>query len=147
MKRHKEFISWIAFVSLATLGVVYAESFGFVTMILKGDSTGLVYGILAITLAATIQIGILNAQVHSLMRGWVRYTTDLTVALGLLGTFIGFGIILNTNLSVSLESVSEINKILSNMSMGMGTALYTSIVGLICSLFIKLQIELRKLFV
>ena len=146
MKRHKQFISWITFVSLAVLGVVYAETFGFLSMIIEGDSTGLVYCILAITVAATIQIGIYNIG-NSPVRGWVGYTTDLTVALGLLGTFIGFGIILNTNLSVSLDNVGEINKILSNMSSGMGTALYTSIVGLICSLFIRLQLELRELFV
>ena len=147
MKKHKQFISWITFVSLAVLGVVYAETFGFLSMLIEGDLTGLVYCILAITVATTIQIGIYNIG-NSPVRGWVEYTTDLTVTLGLLGTFIGFGIVLSTNLLVNLDNVGEINKILSSLSSGiMGTALYTSIVGIICSIFIRLQLELRELFI
>ena len=64
--------------------------------------------------------------------GW--FATDAMIKLGLLGTIIGFILMLSSVVNVTEFDVTTMQKILANMSSGMGTALYTTMAGLVCSL-------------
>lgn len=69
--------------------------------------------------------------------GW--FVSDLMIKLGLLGTIVGFVLMLGSVVDVTDFDVSTMQKILKQMSTGMGTALYTTFAGLICSILTATQ--------
>lgn len=69
--------------------------------------------------------------------GW--FCTDIMIKLGLLGTIIGFVLMLGSVVNVSDFDASAMQNILKQMSSGMGTALYTTFAGLVCSILTAAQ--------
>lgn len=69
--------------------------------------------------------------------GW--FVSDVMLKLGLLGTIIGFIFMLGSVANIADFDVSNMQKILQHMSNGMGTALYTTLAGLICSILSAMQ--------
>lgn len=69
--------------------------------------------------------------------GW--FFVDLTVRLGLLGTIIGFILIFATLDNISIEGGDDLKNLLVAMSGGMGTALYTTLSGLVGASLLSLQ--------
>lgn len=69
--------------------------------------------------------------------GW--FATDIMLKLGLLGTIIGFIMMLGSVANVKDFDVSTMQKILQLMSSGMGTALYTTMAGLTSSMLAAAQ--------
>ncbi len=69
--------------------------------------------------------------------GW--FVSDMMLKLGLLGTIIGFIFMLASVANIADFDVSNMQKILQHMSNGMGTALYTTLAGLICSILSAIQ--------
>lgn len=69
--------------------------------------------------------------------GW--FVSDMMLKLGLLGTIIGFIFMLASVANIADFDVSNMQKILQHMSNGMGTALYTTLAGLICSILSAMQ--------
>ncbi len=72
--------------------------------------------------------------------GW--FATDSMIKLGLLGTIIGFILMLGSVVNVTEFDVTTMQKILAHMSSGMGTALYTTMAGLVCSLLATAQYQM-----
>ncbi|MFQ5660824.1 MAG: MotA/TolQ/ExbB proton channel family protein [Gammaproteobacteria bacterium] len=69
--------------------------------------------------------------------GW--FLTDLMIKLGLLGTIVGFVLMLGSVANVTDFDVNSMQHILKSMSAGMGTALYTTFAGLVCSILAGIQ--------
>ena len=69
--------------------------------------------------------------------GW--FVSDVMLKLGLLGTIIGFIFMLGSVANIADFDVSNMQKILRHMSNGMGTALYTTLTGLIASVLSAMQ--------
>lgn len=69
--------------------------------------------------------------------GW--FVSDMMLKLGLLGTIIGFIFMLGSVANIADFDVSSMQKVLKHMSNGMGTALYTTLAGLICSILSATQ--------
>ncbi len=69
--------------------------------------------------------------------GW--FMADIMLKLGLLGTIIGFIFMLGSIADIADFDVATMQKILRHMSTGMGTALYTTLTGLICSMLAAVQ--------
>ena len=69
--------------------------------------------------------------------GW--FVSDMMLKLGLLGTIIGFIFMLGSVANIADFDVSNMQKILRHMSNGMGTALYTTLTGLTCSILSAMQ--------
>ncbi len=69
--------------------------------------------------------------------GW--FATDIMLKLGLLGTIVGFIMMLGSVSNVTDFDVTTMQKILQLMSSGMGTALYTTMAGLVCSMLAATQ--------
>jgi hypothetical protein len=71
--------------------------------------------------------------------GW--FLSEVCLTLGMIGTVSGFLIMLVSAFSgIDLTNTTTLQSALSDMALGMGTALYTTLVGLISSLFIKSQL-------
>jgi biopolymer transport protein ExbB/TolQ len=69
--------------------------------------------------------------------GW--FVADIMVKLGLLGTIIGFVLMLASVADITEIDLNAIQDILTQMSSGMGTALYTTFAGLVCSILAGAQ--------
>ena len=69
--------------------------------------------------------------------GW--FVSDLMLKLGLLGTIVGFVLMLGSVSNITDVGISAMQNILKHMSSGMGTSLYTTFAGLICSILTASQ--------
>ena len=69
--------------------------------------------------------------------GW--FVVDILLKLGLIGTIIGFVLMLGSVSNTSTFDVTTMQKILREMSSGMGTALFTTLAGLVGSMLLGLQ--------
>jgi len=69
--------------------------------------------------------------------GW--FFVDLAVRLGLLGTIIGFILIFASLDNIDIEGGDDLKNLLIAMSGGMGTALYTTLTGLVGASVLSFQ--------
>lgn len=90
-----------------------------------GDNQSNVLEIYADRLRSTVEIG------------W--YIVDILVRLGLVGTIIGFILILGTLSDGPEVTADNIQNLLISMSGGMGIALYTTLTGLITASLLGMQ--------
>ncbi len=72
--------------------------------------------------------------------GW--FTADVMIKMGLLGTIVGFILMLDSVSNITDFDVTTMQKILAYMSSGMGTALYTTLAGLVCSVLAATQYQM-----
>ena len=69
----------------------------------------------------------------------IQFIIDVLIRLGLIGTIIGFILMLQSFVSGPNPSAENIQELLITMSSGMGTALYTTFAGLIASMLLGIQ--------
>ncbi len=69
--------------------------------------------------------------------GW--FLTGLLIKLGLLGTVIGFVLMLGSFTAIESFDVSDVQNTLKKMTVGMGVALNTTLIGLIGSMLLGFQ--------
>ena len=69
--------------------------------------------------------------------GW--FIVDVLLKLGLVGTIIGFIYMLGSVAETSSLDVNTMQKVLKQMSSGMGTALFTTLAGLVASMLLGLH--------
>jgi len=69
--------------------------------------------------------------------GW--FLVDVTIRLGLLGTIIGFILIFTSLSGVSVDGAEGLRELLVAMSGGMGTALFTTLAGLVGATLLSVQ--------
>lgn len=69
--------------------------------------------------------------------GW--FITGLMVKLGLLGTVVGFILMLSTVEGLATVDLSDIKNLMQQMTQGMGIAMNTTLVGLVASMVLGAQ--------
>ena len=67
------------------------------------------------------------------------FVSDLLLKLGIIGTVIGFIIMLSSLSTIDEMNLSKMNNLLLSMSTGMKVALYTTLTGLIGSILLSIQ--------
>ncbi len=88
-----------------------------------------------------------HAYLHSLLHdrlssGW--FVADLMFKLGLIGTVIGFIVMLGAITDLTSMDVNQAQRMLGDMSGGMRLALYTTLTGLGCGALTGLQFHLLE---
>jgi hypothetical protein len=87
----------------------------------------------------TYRVGIQQDYNQQSDVGW--FISESCLALGMVGTVTGFLIMLGTAFAnVDVTNAVTLQQALSDMAVGMSTALWTTLVGLVCSLVIKVQL-------
>ena len=134
-------IKW-AFVFVCSLiGLYFGYDNNVHQLIIENDMSYLSWVIISLWSIASVSIGKRNY-----LNDWsewpdLHFASDAMVSLGMIGTVIGFIYTLSgsfTNLDpTNLDSFREV---LVHMSSGIGTALWTTLVGLVFSLNLKLQL-------
>lgn len=145
------FLKWWLFLCSQAIVGYAAYKMNFFHELLEKDPTRLSFVILCILVIATFWIGgiifsytkrpIRNKKhaVDDLSVFW--FTSESCLALGLVGTTTGFIIMLgSTFVGLDVSNIDSMQNALVKMSLGMSTALYTTLIGLLSSLSIKVQL-------
>ena len=78
-----------------------------------------------------------NDSNEQIERGWLW--SDIVLSLGMIGTVIGFMIMLAGFVDVDFSDFDSVQGLITRLSAGMSTSLSTTLVGLIVSVLLKLQ--------
>ena len=140
---------WFLFCTQIALGTV-AFHFNFFHHLYREDTTRIGFFILGILILTSLWLG---KKVYSLKNNWGGaddaidklssgwFIAESCLVLGLIGTVTGFILMLGTAFTeLDVTNITSVQNALIKMSLGMSTALYTTLVGLISSLVIKIQL-------
>jgi hypothetical protein len=137
------------------VGFIFAGSQGFLYTLWTEDSTKLSFLLLFIFLQMSIWCGyktwtlskfidnkeedkhIVEKIEHLMEVGW--FTSDLCLTIGMIGTVAGFIMMLSGFATVDTNDIQTVQDLIKTLGTGMSTALYTTLMGLICSAGLKVQ--------
>jgi|TARA_B110001454_G_scaffold212772_1_gene229972 hypothetical protein len=139
----KALLRWWLIFCLSVLAGGVAIYFNLHIDLYHGDQTKISFLILAVFILTSGWIGWCtkksNYQSQYIDTGW--FISEACLALGMIGTVTGFLLMLSGAFAdIDLANTATIQTALSKMALGMSTALYTTLVGLICSLTLKIQL-------
>ena len=139
---------WIQFVAiLYTCGMM--EYFNWWEFMWDSDKTKITIMILAMFVIASIVMGYLSFKGSredmwdraDRLENYVMFAADTMITLGMLGTLIGFLLMLNTAfIDLDVNDVKNVQTAIANMAIGMSTALVTTLVGMVCSTLTRMQL-------
>ena len=74
---------------------------------------------------------------HLMEVGW--FASDLSLSIGMVGTVIGFIMMMTGFAFLDISNMATVQEMIKGLGSGMSTALYTTLVGLVCSSLLKIQ--------
>ncbi len=142
----KKLLKWWLIFCVALLGFGTAYHFNLHSLLYHADVTKLSFLIILIFVFTSVWIGrktydlettsIVDSKVGV---GW--FIAETCLAIGMVGTVTGFLYMLGTAFeNIDVSNSQTLQDALSNMAIGMSTALYTTLTGLISSIIIKIQL-------
>lgn len=149
------FLKWWLVFSLFTIALVFCINLGLVKEIYIKDSSYLSIATLALFYYQSISCGRLFYRMSSDIskntlskeklkkyvieseNGW--FMSEMCLNLGMLGTIIGFVLMLSGFETLDIGNPSTISSLLSSLGKSMATALYTTLVGITCGCLLKIQ--------
>lgn len=143
----KTFLHWWLIFCLSVFGLIVAALFGGIKYVANADATKISFIIVAAYMLASGFIGKLTHDskksiefVKHLPFCW--FTTELMLGLGMIGTLIGFLLLLQVAFGsqIDLSNAASTQKILSSMAVGFATSGLTTLIGLGASLLLKIQL-------
>jgi len=142
----KSLLKWWLIFCITLLGLSACVYFNIHKDLYAADVTRLSFFIISIFICTSVWIGSKTYKVGIRQDydqksdvGW--FISESCLALGMVGTVTGFLIMLGTAFAnVDVTNAVTLQQALSDMATGMSTALWTTLVGLVCSLIIKVQL-------
>jgi hypothetical protein len=156
MNKHILFLKWWFFATLMTLGVIITYFLNIFHIVWEHDATTISFIILALWAGCSLWCGFATWQVsRGISKGEIKPSTlekikyaedtgwfisDQVLNLGMIGTVAGFIIMLMGGFAdVDTSNPESIRVMLSKLSGGMSTALFTTLAGLIACILLKVQ--------
>ena len=155
MVKHMLFLKWWLFMAAVTaLGAFFATQGG-LGVLWEQDQTKLSFLLLLIFTHMSAWCGYktwrlskfldrdetekyLVEKIEELMEaGW--FASDLCLSIGMVGTVIGFITMMSGFATIDVSDMTTVQDMIKGLGSGMATALYTTLVGLICSSLLKIQ--------
>ena len=153
--KHTLFLKWWLFISAVMAGAPYLYFTDMFALLWNKDATKLSYVLLLLFVFMSVWCGyktwrlsvfldsnktekyIIEKIEHLMEVGW--FTSDLCLSIGMMGTVIGFIMMLSGFSNVNVEDLSTVQGMIKGLGAGMSTALYTTLTGLVCSALLKIQ--------
>lgn len=139
---------WVIVISTLVISA-YCLILGLFHQLWNIDVSKLSFLIFSLTSLVTVFIGFLTYRAEQywythrqLVDTYIqpcRFSAQVMSELGMLGTVIGFLFMLGPAFAGG-DLLADPSATISNMAVGMATALTTTLVGIICSLIIKIQL-------
>jgi len=124
------------------IALVYYDVY---TFLLDNDFTYISIVNLTILTLSSFWVGFDIANGRTKGRDTQWFLADSVLSLGMVGTLFGFLIVLySTFHGIDVGDTESMKKAIETLASGMGTALITSLVGLIASIVMKLQLVILE---
>ena len=131
---------WLIVCAVGTLSYI-THSMGWLVPVYTNDLTYITFLITVVTMLTTLSLGYKFKVPDSDNVDVEWFVSDVVLTLGMLGTIIGFMIMLRgTFSSIEFNDANSIRLALSSMSQGLFTALNTTLIGLVSSIILKVQL-------
>ena len=158
MKNYRTFLRWWLLVSLMMVGLVLALFNGWISMIYDNDASKISVFIALIFAFITVRCGqaswyasmfsspgpkpgkevVLRKAAATEESGW--FMSGVCMTLGMIGTIVGLIIVFTSGFEdINPGSTESIRKTLTALGSGISTALYTTLMGVVASVGIRLQ--------
>jgi uncharacterized membrane protein YuzA (DUF378 family) len=130
---------WWFIVNVGLIALVVGHfKFDLFQSLLEADSTYLTFVIIGISLVTSASMYFKQTDVH-----W--FASDAVLSIGMVGTLFGFLLVLGQSFSeIDTSSMESMSNAIGTLASGMSTALVTSLVGLVASLWLKLQLVILE---
>jgi len=121
------------------------HQYGWWEFLYNADMTNISFVIIVVFLISSLSIGFISLRSTNWdhidrLTNYVWFGSEVMVTLGMIGTVAGFLIMLNTAFTgLDVNDIKNVQEAISDMAIGMSTALVTTLVGLVCSTIIKIQ--------
>jgi len=153
--KHTLFLKWWLIFTATIVGIVLIAINGGWLILWNEDTTKLSFVLLAIFMGMSTWCGVKTWRLscfldqegedkhlvekieHLVEVGW--FTSDLCLSIGMMGTVIGFVMMLSGLAQVDVSDINTVQGLIKNLGAGMSTALYSTLTGLICSSLLKVQ--------
>jgi len=136
---------WLFFcLSLGLFALAYA--FGLIEELYEKDVTKISFGIIALYIFGSILVGKSSIDMNkgkdvSSSKEIAWFMSESMLALGMIGTVAGFILMLGSSFEgLNVEDTESLKETLTAMALGMSTALYTTLTGLVCSQLLKIKL-------
>ena len=141
----KDFLYWWLIVCVVGTGSYITHTMGWLVPLYTNDLTYITFLITTLAVLTTLSLGykfkVPSRKTNSLRVNVEWFVSDVVLTLGMLGTVIGFMIMLQgTFSSIEFNDAYSIRLALSSMSQGLFTALNTTLLGLVSSIILKVQL-------
>ena len=131
---------WLIVCAVGTLSYI-THSMGWLVPVYTNDLTYITFLITVVTMLTTLSLGYKFKVPDADTVDVEWFVSDVVLTLGMLGTIIGFMIMLRgTFSSIEFNDANSIRLALSSMSQGLFTALNTTLIGLVSSIILKVQL-------
>lgn len=150
--KFESFLKWWLLFTLFIVATVFSFYLGFVKLLWEKDASYLSIATIVIFYIMSIKCGrdiflaenennITKEKIESFARReeTIWFTSELCLNLGMLGTIVGFCMMLSGFENLDISNQQTIQGLLSELGKSMATALYTTLVGLICGQCLKMQ--------
>lgn len=138
--KHLPFLRWLLIVVPLTVLAIFAHSFGFYHAVYEADKSWISFAILRIFSIASVWTGYQTKQMSLKGTQFLWMVSDMCLTLGMIGTIVGFLMMLQGGFTITQGDAQGIQSLLARFSVGLGTALYTTLTGLIASMLLKVQL-------
>ncbi len=139
-------LKWWIQVAIIAFASVMINQYSWWHFLYQADMTKISFVIIGVFVISSLAVGFISMQIanwDSMERisNYTWYASEAMVTLGMIGTVAGFLIMLNTAFSnLDVNNITNVQQAISDMAIGMSTALVTTLVGLICSTILKIQL-------
>ena len=145
MKDRQEFFYWLITICCIGLAVIFAQNAHLWEAMSAKDATKISWLICGIFAATSAVIGVIsftkNAPALFVDKLW--FIADAMFTVGMIGTVSGFLILAGDALgSINPADVASLQKTIQTIGTGIGTIAVTTLMGLISSLLLRLQLEI-----
>lgn len=144
MTQNTVFMKWWIQCVVITFAAVMIQHLDWWNALWDADQTKISFGVLFIFLLSTMTTGYISKcntkDILSKYQNYVWFASEAMITLGMIGTVAGFLMMLGTAFAnIDITNTQALQTVISEMAVGMSTALSTTLVGLICSVLTKFQ--------
>lgn len=140
------FWKWWTVACLGLIGLGFGEyQFGLSDFLLGADNTYLTFVIIAIGVLATLSMLLKWRGMPGKENSMLWFLADAVLSIGMVGTLVGFLMVLGQAFAdIDTSSTESMTAAIGTLATGMSTALVTSLVGLVTSIWLKYQLVILE---
>lgn len=146
---NKPFLKWWIQFACIVFAAIVAYEIGWLSALYNADITKISIVILILFAFTTGLIGYMSKHYHietyRKLGNYAWFSSEAMITLGMIGTVAGFLLMLSSAFTeLDVKSVASVQGAISDMALGMSTALSTTLIGLICSVITKVQMVILE---